>query len=354
MNIISEIHLKKEHLIIPSTFTDAGYESFVICGRSKIIYNGPVKFFETRNKKKNIFYVILEFLVVLKKFLKEEPDLVMFFQNNAMIPLMVLLYSILRPFGRPIWIVFLDFDVDEKNGRRTIVRKLGWIVNSIFVDYLTYQTLCHKEVLSRYIKNSKMIPLQPSYSSRHYIARKYVDFNRKPKILCVCRVVREKGLEILIRSFSLIKDKFPEWYIKFVGPTIDIKYYGELMDLVTETRLSSSIKFAGNLSDHQLSEEYNSASLFCLPSFSESLGISRFEAAINGIPVVTSDAGCAKDMMNFGMLVFKRGDIKALSNILCDLMENEELRVSISNKQLKHVKSLEENVLELIRIMNSH
>lgn len=352
-NIISDIHFKKEHLTIPITFSNAGYESLVICGRCEISDKDNIRFFETNNTSRNVFYMLHEFNIVFRNFLEEEPEIVMFFQNNVMISMFISLYKLLKPFSRTRWIVFLDFDVDEKNGMRFGVRKLGWIINSIFVNYLTYQSSCHKKILSRYIKKTKILPLQPSYSSRSFVPHKYTDFKRENEILCVCRVVREKGLEILLRSFSIIKDKFQEWNVKVVGPINDPMYYKELLELMNETGIRDRVNFTGKLDDAQLYEEYKKASLFCLPSFSESLGISRFEAAINGIPVVTSDAGCAADMINVGMLVFKKGDIKTLSNMLSDLIENEQLRLAVSEKQLESVKSLEENVLEIIRMIKS-
>lgn len=352
MNIISEIHLKKEHFVIPSTFVGAGYKSLVICGMAEIKSNEDIAFFETKNVSKSIYHIVFEYKAVLKKFLNEEPEVIMFYHYNILVSAFIIMYRIFKPFNNTVWIIFTDFDTDDQHNFKMGVRKLGWIINSVFANFVTVQSSCHKDILSKYVRKNKIIPLQQSFSSKYFNPIKYGDYKRERKILCVCRVIREKGLEVLIRSFAKISDKFSDWRIHIVGPIDDAIYWRGLITLINESCVNQNFIFTGMLVGEPLKEEYKSASIFCLPSFNESLGISRYEAAINGIPVITSDAGCANDLASAGMQVFKRGDVAALVGLLGDLMESEELRISISNKQLESIKSLEENVLDTIKTIN--
>ena len=357
MNTIKDIHIKKDHLELPRAFAKFGYKSYLISGRINIQKESGIEYFETNNVHKKQFYIILEFKKVLKKFLNEEPDIIIFFHNNILVPLFIMLYNILKPFkkDKTIWIIMTDFDTNVEYGKSHLIfkiRQFGLFISSIFANYVTSQSSCHAELLSNYINKHKIIPLQESYSSKFYKPYRYCNNKRENKILCVCRVSREKGIEILIKAFIHLRDKYPDWEIEIAGPLVDNNYYNELISLINENNLSGKINFLGFMDDAKLKELYRKDAIYCLPSLNESLGIGRFEAAINGMPVITSEAGCYRDLVNYGMQVFRNGDIKCLSRIMDKLMADEKLRIKVSQDQMKLIKSFEENIGNMINIIN--
>ena len=357
MNTIKEIHIKKDHLEVPRAFAKYGYMSYLISGKINIPKEFGIEYFETNNTNKNQLYIILEFKKVLKKLLYEDPDIIIFFHNNIMVPLFIIMYNILKPFkkNKATWIVMTDFDVNVEYGKSHLffrIRQFGLFISSIFANFVTSQSSCHTSLLSNYINKDKIIPLPESYSSNFYQPYKYCDNKRENKILCVCRISPEKGIEILIKAFINIKNKHQDWKIEIAGPIVDNNYYNELINLINKNNLNGIICFLGFMDDIKLKEKYRKDAIYCLPSLNESFAISRFEAAINGMSVVTSNAGCGKDLANYGMHVFKNGDINDLSDILDKLMSDEKLRIKTSQNQMRLIKSFEDNVKNMINIIN--
>jgi len=360
MDQLSGIHLKKDMFEIPRGFNNNGFKSIIVSGRFLLPPEEGIKFLETNNVHRNSFFICLELVKLIKIIISEEPDVIMFFHNNPYVPIIVTSASLLRKKDlskgrRTIWIIKSDWDGTRKiNETRTgrLMRNLFFSFNSLFVDYITSETTCGIKVLSRYVKREKLLLFPNSFSSRFLEIRGYEETPRKPIILTVARIARQKGLHILLEAFNSLKDEFKEWNIHMVGPVEDKNYYRELLDYIQANNLSSRVQFYFLLGEAALKEEYRSASFFCLPSVYESFQITRMEAAASGLPVITSDAGCGHDFEMIGMKIFKNGDLNGLTLLLKQLMSNEGLRKEISKVQQSNIKSFQEVVSEFIRTLN--
>lgn len=74
-----------------------------------------------------------------------------------------------------------------------------------------------------------------------------------------------KNFKALIKSFSLIAEKYPEWRLVFAGNgAID-----EAKKLANELDVSSQVEFKGWIIDKEKHKLFSEASIFCLPSFAE-------------------------------------------------------------------------------------
>jgi glycosyltransferase involved in cell wall biosynthesis len=131
---------------------------------------------------------------------------------------------------------------------------------------------------------------------------------REKIILYVGRIAREKGLDILIRSFaSMLKRKNPadlsEWVLRIVGPHElaqggdGPEYMNELAALARP--VGSACEFTGPIFDQRaLIEIYQSASVFVYPSLAETgeaLGLAPLEAMAAGCAVIVSNLSCFDD-----------------------------------------------------------
>ena len=96
-------------------------------------------------------------------------------------------------------------------------------------------------------------------------------------------------------------------------------------------------------------QEYSKASIFCLPSISESFGIVRTEAAASGIPVITSSAGCGTDFKDLGMSIFENGNVVELTTQLEQFMSDNELRMATAKFQSSRIKTFADLTLEFIK-----
>jgi glycosyltransferase involved in cell wall biosynthesis len=144
-----------------------------------------------------------------------------------------------------------------------------------------------------------------------------VQAKNEKKILFVGRVEYAKGVDLLIRAFSRLKDEYPDWNLELVGEIIP-SFENEIKRLVTED-MKDRVALTGPLYDKDLVERYLSAKIFCFPSrresysfidvdyskpeaklvfWRESFGLALVEAAYFGNAVISSDVGAARYILD--------------------------------------------------------
>jgi glycosyltransferase involved in cell wall biosynthesis len=166
-------------------------------------------------------------------------------------------------------------------------------------------------------------------------------------ILFVGRVERTKGPDLLVRAFSRLKDKYPDWKVELVGEMIPT-FRTEMEHLISRD-LKHRIVLTGPLYGRDLVHKYQSASIFCFPSrgegysfidvdyskpqakpipWRESFGIALVEAMYCNCAIISSDVGAARYILDYGNagIIFDTGSVDQLTACLDKLMGNEPLR----------------------------
>jgi glycosyltransferase involved in cell wall biosynthesis len=167
---------------------------------------------------------------------------------------------------------------------------------------------------------------------KEYFAGKNIE--KKKKILFAGFVIPRKGIDILINAFAGLKDIYSDWSIEIVGRPMRLSYEKELKELVNRNNLNARVNFAGYLRPPDLIEKYIESEIFCFPSRHESVGLVILEAMFLGIPVISSDAGCAEYFLDNGKcgMIFENGHTDRLAERLKVLMDNGTLRKEIGKK----------------------
>ena len=94
-----------------------------------------------------------------------------------------------------------------------------------------------------------------------------------------------KGLPLLIEAWNLVR---PEgWSLVIAGPD-EAGHKAGLVRAVAAAGLERTISFAGQVEGERKDELFRSASLFVLPTHSESFGMAIGEALSYGLPVLTT------------------------------------------------------------------
>ena len=120
-------------------------------------------------------------------------------------------------------------------------------------------------------------------------------------IVSCSRVVKVKGLERLIDDLALLKPKMKvKW--THIGGGVDGKTdYFEKIKRYAEDKLKNiSFEFRGPLSNTEVYEYYknNPVDVFVNCSFSEGLPVSLMEASSFGIPVIATDVGGSREIID--------------------------------------------------------
>ena len=142
-------------------------------------------------------------------------------------------------------------------------------------------------------------------------------------------VPREDPLTLLYAYQSIVKE-FLHTHLVLVGD-------GALMEdilVIVKDQGVKKVHLPGYLPYSQLPEYFAIADVFVHPARIEPWGVSVNEAMVCGLPVVVADTvGAGKDLVENGKtgFIFKEGDSVSLSNRVCQLITNLELRRTISH-----------------------
>jgi len=144
----------------------------------------------------------------------------------------------------------------------------------------------------------------------------------EPSVVYVGRVVRQKRLELLIASFSVVIAEHNDAQLRIVG---DGDERERLEALVEEMGLSKHITFHGRVPNERRDELLSSAWLFVTPSRAEGWGLSVMEAATLGVPALSFRVAGLQDAIEegaTGWLVDEGADLApVISSTLRELAE---------------------------------
>ncbi len=122
--------------------------------------------------------------------------------------------------------------------------------------------------------------------------------SRSRKIIFLGRLIKQKGIEILIDSFSSVIREVPEAELEIIGygPEKDA-----LVKKIKEFRMEDSVSLRDRVSYDELPERYGSARVLALPSLiPEGLGMTAVEAGACGVPTVTFGLGGTSELVVHG------------------------------------------------------
>lgn len=159
--------------------------------------------------------------------------------------------------------------------------------------------------------------------------------NREKRIVTAGRLTRQKNHKMLIKAFSHVHDKHPEYSLDIYG---EGELRTDLEKLIQDVGLSDYVSLRGAVSD--LHDQIKTSEIFVLSSDYEGLSNAFLEAMMMGLPVIaTNCAGCDEVIENGknGLLI-KVGDQNGLVEALNTLIENEEYRNVIAENGQKSVQ----------------
>ena len=119
---------------------------------------------------------------------------------------------------------------------------------------------------------------------------KYKALQGKRVVLFVGRIMKKKGLDILMRAFAAIADKFQDVALLIVGPD-EGGNQSKLEKFLHKADLSHRVVFTGLLTGHDRLAAFGCAEIFVLPSHSEVGSRVVLEAMASKLPVILSE-GC--------------------------------------------------------------
>lgn len=160
----------------------------------------------------------------------------------------------------------------------------------------------------------------------NFIKFKKFEKNKNPTIFFLNRIKKYKGLDILLKSVSILNNRkvYPEVLIAGGGDDKEIKSDKEY----AKSNQLSKTTFLGKISEEKKAELMQKSWLFINPSFKEGWGIVNIEANYFGILVIGSNVSGIKDSIKEGKtgLLFEYGNHLELANKIQKLLKDDKMR----------------------------
>lgn len=172
------------------------------------------------------------------------------------------------------------------------------------------------------------------------------DFTKKRKNILFAGTLNDrKGYARLLEAYSKLYRKYPEWSLVFAGNG-EINKAKEIQKKLNIP--SQQVKYLGWVSGADKEEAFQSASIYCLPSWGEGFPMGVLDAWAYGIPVITTPVGGIMDIIKNEVngLVYDTYNIEELADDLEKLMCSENYRNSIIKEADKLVRN-EFNIIEI-------
>lgn len=138
----------------------------------------------------------------------------------------------------------------------------------------------------------------------------------------------------LIQAFALFSEKHKDFYLLLTGSKSN--EYKNLVNLISDLNLCDKVIFVGRLDDGALIKAYKKAFAMIMPSLFESISIPVLEAYMLGVPVCASSIDGVREQVSGQGFLFNPLDYKDISNIMLEMVENEEKREAYKTKALIH------------------
>jgi glycosyltransferase involved in cell wall biosynthesis len=148
------------------------------------------------------------------------------------------------------------------------------------------------------------------------------------RVLCVGRLVPEKGQAILIEAIAELCHRGLPIRLTVVG---DGPSRQALEALATQRGLDGQVTFTGALGEEEVIARYQDSDALCVPSFAEGLPVVLMEAMALGLPVVTTRISGIAELVEDGTsgFVVPPGRIDLMADALSRLATDPRHRLEM-------------------------
>lgn len=209
-----------------------------------------------------------------------------------------------------------------------------------------------KQLLTGYGIETQVVPIPTGIQTERFqkgdssfLSRQFEIPPEQKILLYVGRLGKEKNLDFLLRSFSLVLQNYPEVFLVIVGSGPEEE---SLKEEAREMGIGARVIFTGLLTPDVVTDVYRSSDCFVFPSVTETQGLVLVEAMASGLPVVAKAAFGSLAMVDDGVTGFlcEQGEERFAEYIL-RLLKEPELRKRMGDAALKRAMRLSADKMAL-------
>lgn len=202
-----------------------------------------------------------------------------------------------------------------------VKKKIEHFYNTVNVDY--------------FLSQGKL-----SIQEKRMLTKKYGVGNNSRVIMFSGRFVTIKRVDLLIKAFLEVSERFPNIELLIVG------YGPEERRLKKMAGGNSCIHFLGHRGIDEIPGIYSISDILVLPSISEPWGLVVNEAMACGCAIVVSDrCGCCRDLIQGNGIIVEGGKLDSLVEALERLLSSESELERMKEKSKNIIKHFKPDLL---------
>lgn len=298
--------------ILCNYFVNIGWDiCLVSCLHEEIGYrlDSKVRTIDISNPINNRLADVPRMIIALRSIIKhEKPDAVLSFMYKINI------LTAIASMGLPVH-VFLSERNDPTLSRSWLLQKAAEWAYGRATTVIMQTKKAKSRFCAKVQKKSVVIP-NPVF------VQQYASVEKTKMVVTAGRLDKQKNQKMLIDAFSEFYQTHKDYKLQIFGVgSLERKLKAQ----VDSMGLQDAVVFRGNVEDihHQIS----TASLFVLSSDYEGFSNALLEAAMMGLPCISTDCMGSDEIIDDGEsgIIVKCGDAQALAMAMCRLIDNREL-----------------------------
>ena len=170
-------------------------------------------------------------------------------------------------------------------------------------------------------------------------------FNDAKTILYFGGIIRKKGVLEIPHFFNQVIKKIPDAQLILIGQDMSDKLTRnastfQMMQQLFSEEAGLNVKFLGSVPYQEIKQHIENATLCIFPSYAEALPVSWIEAMAMGKPVVASNVGWAKEVIDDGIdgFLVHPSQHSEYANKIIQLLQNEGLQKELGIKARKKIE----------------
>ncbi len=292
--------------------------------------------------------LLSDFLSIFKVIKRSKPDVIVCFYVLHAYPL-VLLKKILK-FSLCVVATGSDVHVENNLVQRFVKKFIYRDCELIFARSSKLKEEIEKESDSRVM----ILPFGADVSffrplnSRTDLRRKWGVKPRSRVILTVCRLDKNKGVDVLIKSLRILNSNDVNLFI--VGEGLE---RNALRELSVALGIRKNVTFLGFRKKEELLELYNLADLFALASYSEGMPRVLIEAMACGcIPIVTNVGDATAVVVDgFNGFIVNPGDYEKIAERTKEISCLSKEKIKLFQSRARHTVTNDFDISKLTKRM---
>lgn len=313
---------EKQNVMLANAMADKGHDVTVIsisADNNCYQLNNKVKYLYLPDRRTNALRIVTRFADIRNILKKINPDITInfWFQSAYLTAFMNKNIT-----GKVVYSERGDPGDKEYWGPLGIIRK----ITLPRIDGFVFQSKGAQSFFNNKVQlRSTVIPNPVFINAEDYPEVK----TRRHTIVTVGRLHPQKNQKLIIKSFSQIADKIPDYSLEIYG---DGELKEDLQKLIDDLKLSNRAFLMGT--SQEILRLIYDASLFVLSSDYEGLPNTLIEAMGLGIPCISTDCspGGAREIINdrYNGLIVPCNDTNSLGDAIIEVLSNPTLQKQFS------------------------